>query len=58
MKIYTDINFKIIAIDEEPTSFEFVYELEKSPFPPSWTTEKILTYCYQVINGEEKIYPR
>lgn len=56
MKIYTDINFKIIAIDVEPQSFAFMYELEKSPFPSSWSMEKILTYRYQIFNGEEKIY--
>ena len=58
MKIYTDINFNIVSIDVEPETYEFVYELEQSPFPPFWTLEKILTYRYEKTNGEEKIYPQ
>jgi hypothetical protein len=57
MTIYTDGTFKIIAIDEEPESFVYVYKLPKSPFPTSWSMEKILTYHYYIDNGEEKIYP-
>jgi hypothetical protein len=26
-------------------------------FPKHWTSEKILSYHYVIINGEEKIYP-
>jgi hypothetical protein len=57
MKIYTDGQYKIIAIDVEPLIFSYVYELEQSPFPQSWTMEKILTYHYLELNGEVKIYP-
>ena len=57
MKIYTDGTFKIVAIDVEPLTFIYVYELEESPFPQSWTMEKILTYHYVEHNGEVKIYP-
>ena len=57
MKIYTNATFKIIAIDVEPQAFVYVYELEESPFPQSWTMEKILTYHYLELNGEVKIYP-
>ena len=57
MKIYTDGTFKIVAIDVEPLTFTYLYELEESPFPQSWTMEKILTYHYVEHNGEVKIYP-
>ena len=57
MKIYTDGTFKIVAIDVEPLTFTYVYELEESPFPESWTMEKILSYHYVEHNGEVKIYP-
>jgi hypothetical protein len=57
MKIYTDAQYKIIAIDIEPLIFSYVYELEESPFPTSWSMEKILTYHYLELNGEVKIYP-
>ena len=57
MKIYTDGTFKIVAIDVEPLTFTYVYELEESPFPESWTIEKILSYHYVEHNGEVKIYP-
>ena len=57
MKIYTDGTFKIVAIDVEPLTFTYVYELEESPFPESWTIEKILSYHYVESNGETKIYP-
>ena len=57
MKIYTDGTFKIVAIDVEPSTFIYVYELEESPFPESWTMEKILSYHYVEHNGEVKIYP-
>ena len=57
MKIYTDGTFKIVAIDVEPLTFTYVYELEESPFPQSWTMEKIFTYHYVEHNGEVKIYP-
>jgi hypothetical protein len=56
MKIYTDGQYKIIAIDVEPLIFSYVYELEESPFPKQWTMEKILTYHYLELNGEVKIY--
>ena len=57
MKIYTDGTFKIVAIDVEPLTFTYVYKLEESPFPESWTMEKILSYHYVEHNGEVKIYP-
>ena len=57
MKIYTDGTFKIVAIDVEPLTFTYVYEVEESPFPESWTMEKILSYHYVEHNGEVKIYP-
>jgi hypothetical protein len=57
MKIYTDGTYKIVAIDVEPLTFTYVYELEESPFPQSWTMEKILSYHYVEHNGEVKIYP-
>lgn len=57
MKIYTDGTFKIVAIDVEPSTFVYVYELEESPFPEQWTMEKILSYHYVEHNGETKIYP-
>jgi hypothetical protein len=57
MKIYTDGTYKIVAIDVEPLTFTYVYELEESPFPQSWTMVKILTYHYVEHNGEVKIYP-
>ena len=57
MKIYTDGQYKIIAINVEPLIFSYVYELEESPFPTSWSMKKILTYHYLELNGEVKIYP-
>jgi hypothetical protein len=57
MKIYTDGQYKIIAIDVEPLIFSYVYELKESPFPKQWSMEKILTYHYLELNGEVKIYP-
>lgn len=57
MKIYTDGTFKIVAIDVEPLIFAYVYELKESPFPQSWTMDKILSYHYVEHNGEVKIYP-
>jgi hypothetical protein len=57
MKIYTDGTFKIVAIDVEPQHYVYVYELEETPFPESWTMEKILSYHYAEVNGEVKIYP-
>ncbi len=56
MKIYTDGQHKVVAIDVEPQAFVYVYELEQSPFPKQWTMEKILTYHYLELNGEVKIY--
>ena len=56
MKIYTDGTFKIVAIDEEPQSYVYVYEFVKSPFPEEWTNEKILTYHYFKDENIEKIY--
>jgi hypothetical protein len=56
MKIYTDGVYKILAIDEEPQEFVYCYEFEKSPFPKSWSKEKILKYHYFWKNGVEKIY--
>jgi hypothetical protein len=56
MKIYTDGQYKIIAIDVEPLIFSYVYELKESPFPKQWSMEKILTYHYLKLNGEVKIY--
>jgi hypothetical protein len=57
MKIYTNGQYKIIAIDIEPLIFSYVYELKESPFPTSWSMEKILTYHYLQLDGEVKIYP-
>jgi hypothetical protein len=57
MKIYTDGKHKIIAIDNPPSAYAFMYELEESPFPKEWSMEKILTYHYLELNGEVKIYP-
>jgi hypothetical protein len=57
MKIYTDGKHKIIAIDNPPSAYAFMYELEQSPFPQSWAMEKILTYHYLELDGEVKIYP-
>jgi hypothetical protein len=56
MKIYTNGQHKVVAIDVEPQTFVYVYELEQSPFPKQWTMEKILTYHYLELNGEVKIY--
>jgi hypothetical protein len=57
MKIYTDGQHKILAIDNEPQAFIYFYELKQSPFPKQWSMEKILTYHYLELNGEVKIYP-
>jgi hypothetical protein len=57
MKIYTNVNHKIISLDIEPLEFQYVYELEESPFPNSWNEEKILTYHFIKENKIEKIYP-
>jgi hypothetical protein len=57
MKIYTNVNHKIISLDIEPLEFQYVYELEESPFPNSWNEEKILTYHFIKENNIEKIYP-
>ena len=57
MKIYTDGQHKIIAIDNPPSAYAFMYELDESPFPQSWSMEKILTYHYLELDGEVKIYP-
>jgi hypothetical protein len=57
MNIYTDGQHRIISIDEEPESFVYIYKLPESPFPSSWTINKILSYHYVIINREEKIYP-
>jgi hypothetical protein len=57
MKIYTDGQHKIVAIDVETQAFVYFYELEESPFPKEWSMEKILTYHYLELNGEVKIYP-
>ena len=57
MKIYTDGKHKIIAIDNPPSVYAFMYELEESPFPKKWSMEKILTYHYLQLDGEVKIYP-
>jgi hypothetical protein len=57
MKIYTDGTFKIIAIDVKPQHYVYAYELEQSPFPQSWSMEKILNYHYLEVDGEVKIYP-
>jgi hypothetical protein len=56
MKIYTDGQHRIISIDEEPESFVYIYKIPKSPFPKHWTSEKILSYHYVIVNQEEKIY--
>jgi hypothetical protein len=57
MKIYTDGQHKIVAIDVETQAFVYFYELEESPFPKEWSMEKILTYHYLELDGEVKIYP-
>ena len=57
MKIYTNGQHKILAIDNEPQAFIYFYEIKKSPFPKQWSMEKILTYHYLELNGEVKIYP-
>jgi hypothetical protein len=57
MKIYTDGQYKIFAINNKPQAFVYVYELKESPFPKQWSMEKILTYHYLELNGEVKIYP-
>ena len=57
MKIYTDGKHKIIAIDNPPSAYALMYELEESPFPKEWFMEKILTYHYLELDGEVKIYP-
>jgi hypothetical protein len=57
MKIYTNVNHKIISLNIEPNEFEYVYDVEKSPFPNSWNEEKILTYHYIKEDNTEKIYP-